>query len=73
MVHGRIDIEYGVKGTRGSGVMRFRADRKTKTGFFETREWELELREGVAKGRTVKLLEAEGADPFGREVQAAAA
>ena len=71
-VHGRINIGYGVKGTRAKGYMRFRAERKSRTGFFETREWSLELEDG----RVVQLLvddegKTRGRDPFGREVQEA--
>ena len=31
-LHGRIDIEYGVKGTKSSGMMRFRSVRKRRMG-----------------------------------------
>ena len=31
-LHGRIDIGYGVKGTRGSGFMRFKSYRKGRLG-----------------------------------------
>ena len=32
-LHGRIDIGYGVKGTRGSGFMRFKSFRNGRMGF----------------------------------------
>ncbi|KAL8873217.1 MAG: hypothetical protein Q9174_001281 [Haloplaca sp. 1 TL-2023] len=32
-LHGRIDITFGVKGTKGSGMMRFRSIRRTRMGF----------------------------------------
>ena len=32
-LHGRIDISFGVKGTKGKGVMRFKSVRKTRMGF----------------------------------------
>jgi cytochrome c oxidase assembly factor 1 len=32
-LHGRIDISFGVKGTRKRGVMRFRSERKGRMGF----------------------------------------
>ena len=32
-LHGRIDISFAVKGTKGKGMMRFKSTRKTRTGF----------------------------------------
>lgn len=32
-LHGRIDISFWVKGTRGKGLMRFRSERKSRMGF----------------------------------------
>ena len=32
-LHGKIDIGYGVKGTKSRGFMRFRSERKTRRGF----------------------------------------
>lgn len=32
-LHGRIDISFGVKGTKGRGVMRFKSVRRTRMGF----------------------------------------
>jgi cytochrome c oxidase assembly factor 1 len=32
-VHGRIDISFWVKGTTGKALMRFRSERRSKTGF----------------------------------------
>ena len=31
-LHGRVDISFGVKGTRGNGVMRFKSERKGRMG-----------------------------------------
>jgi cytochrome c oxidase assembly factor 1 len=59
-LHGRIDISFWVKGTRGRGRMRFRSLREGRMGAFETLEWSLEP-EG---GRTISLLESQGRDPF---------
>ncbi|EMC97548.1 hypothetical protein BAUCODRAFT_456004 [Baudoinia panamericana UAMH 10762] len=59
-LHGRIDINFWVKGTKGKGLMRFKSERKTRMGYFDTLEWSLEP-EG---GDKVSLLQAEGGDPF---------
>ena len=32
-LHGRIDISFWVKGTKGRGLMRFKSERKTRMGF----------------------------------------
>lgn len=56
-LHGRIDIEFQVKGTKNSGTMRFKSFRATRQGVFETTEWSLEV-DGVKED----LLE--GGDPF---------
>jgi cytochrome c oxidase assembly factor 1 len=32
-MHGRIDVRFGVKGTRGRGEMRFKSERRTRMGF----------------------------------------
>lgn len=69
--HGRIDIEYAVKGTRGEGVMRFKSMRRGRMGGFETERWELRMRGGGEGGRVVDLLVREeganGVEPFPRE------
>ncbi|KAK0651281.1 cytochrome oxidase complex assembly protein 1-domain-containing protein, partial [Cercophora newfieldiana] len=57
-VQGRIDIKFAVRGTKGTGVMRFVSHRPTPRGVFETTEWTLETEDG----RKIDLLE-EG-DPF---------
>ncbi|KAL8691342.1 MAG: hypothetical protein Q9218_003410 [Villophora microphyllina] len=60
-LHGRIDIRFGVKGTKGKGMMRFKSVRKTRMGFFETQVWSLELEDG----RILQLLdEGRADDPF---------
>ncbi|KAK5171444.1 cytochrome oxidase assembly protein 1 [Saxophila tyrrhenica] len=62
-LHGKINISFWVKGTRGKGLMRFRSERKTRMGYFETLEWSLEP-EG---GKTISLLQTERTDPFQQE------
>ncbi|KAK4549880.1 hypothetical protein LTR36_005181 [Oleoguttula mirabilis] len=62
-LHGRIDMAFWVKGTRKQGLMRFKSERKTRMGFFETLEWSLEP-EGAEK---ISLLQAESKDPFLQE------
>lgn len=57
-LHGRIDIQFEVKGTKGSGTMRFKSYRATRQGMFETTEWSLEM-----PGQE-KLDLLEGGDPF---------
>lgn len=32
-VHGKIDIQFAVKGTRGKGMMRFRSERPKRMGY----------------------------------------
>ncbi|TVY19027.1 Cytochrome c oxidase assembly factor 1 [Lachnellula arida] len=66
-LHGRIDIQFEVKGTKASGTMRFTSHRKTRMGMFETTEWSLETYEtemidGKGVRRKIDLLD--GADPF---------
>jgi len=57
-LHGRINIEFTVKGNRNSGIMRFKSFRPTRMGMFETTEWSLETEDG----RVIDLLD--GSDPF---------
>lgn len=57
-VQGKIDIRFTVRGTKGTGTMRFVSHRPTPRGVFETTEWTLEM----ADGTKIDLLE-EG-DPF---------
>jgi cytochrome c oxidase assembly factor 1 len=59
-LHGRINICFGVKGTKAKGLMRFRSERKTRMGRFETKEWSLETEDG----RTIQLLDETRTDPF---------
>lgn len=35
-LHGRINIKFGVKGTKGRGVMRFRSERRLRMGYVST-------------------------------------
>lgn len=55
---GRIDIQFSVKGTKNSGMMRFTSNRPTRMGMFETTEWSLETQDG----EKIDLLD--GDDPF---------
>lgn len=57
-LHGRIDIWFSVRGSRGVGVMRFASNRPTPKGFFETTEWSLTMEDGTR----LDLLDI--ADPF---------
>jgi cytochrome c oxidase assembly factor 1 len=57
-LHGRIDIQFEVKGSKTSGTMRFKSFRATRMGVFETTEWSLETKDG----EKIDLLD--GADPF---------
>ncbi|GIZ43393.1 hypothetical protein CKM354_000662100 [Cercospora kikuchii] len=62
-LHGRIDISFWVKGTKGMGKMRFVSVRRTRMGLFETTDWDLEMEDG----RKISLLDADGPDPFKQE------
>lgn len=57
-MHGRIDIHFSVKGSKGTAVMRFTSRRPTSRSLFETSEWSLVTEDG----KWIDLLE-EG-DPF---------
>jgi cytochrome c oxidase assembly factor 1 len=57
-LHGRINIEFTVKGNKKSGIMRFKSYRPTRMGMFETTEWSLETDDG----KVIDLLD--GSDPF---------
>ncbi|KAN0112983.1 DUF1783 domain containing protein [Hyaloscypha variabilis] len=57
-LHGRIDIQFEVKGKKNSGTMRFKSFRATRMGMFETTEWSLETKDGTK----IDLLD--GSDPF---------
>jgi cytochrome c oxidase assembly factor 1 len=59
-LHGRIDIQFEVKGNKNSGTMRFKSFRATRMGMFETTEWSLETKDGV------KLDLLDGSDAFKR-------
>ncbi|KAF2809548.1 DUF1783-domain-containing protein [Mytilinidion resinicola] len=59
-LHGRIDISFGVKGTKQGAVMRFRSERRGRMGFFETLEWSLTTEDG----QVIQLYKPEGPDPF---------
>jgi cytochrome c oxidase assembly factor 1 len=55
-MHGRIDVRFWVKGTRGQGETRFRSQRKKRDGYFETGEWSLVMTDGTK----VELLDTKG-------------
>ncbi|KAJ9619489.1 cytochrome oxidase assembly protein 1 [Taxawa tesnikishii (nom. ined.)] len=59
-LHGRININFWVKGTKQKALMKFRSERKTRMGLFETLEWTLQTEDG----RIIDLLQGSGADPF---------
>lgn len=59
-LHGRIDITYWVKGTKGEGKMRFRSIRPDRMSYFRTQEWSLETKDGTV----VQLLNENEEDPF---------
>ncbi|KAK8202787.1 cytochrome oxidase complex assembly protein 1-domain-containing protein [Phyllosticta capitalensis] len=62
-VHGKVDIEYRVKGKRQAGKVRFVSLRKSKRGFFETVEWSLTTDDG----QTLQLYDPSQPDPFRRQ------
>ncbi|QDS76591.1 hypothetical protein FKW77_007456 [Venturia effusa] len=45
-LHGKIDIHFGVKGTKRTGVMRFVSERQKGMEFFQTMEWTLTTDDG---------------------------
>ncbi|KAF2239391.1 DUF1783-domain-containing protein [Viridothelium virens] len=59
-LHGRINISFWVKGTKAKGLMRFRSERKTRMGYFETLEWSLTMEDG----RTLQLLRPQSSSPL---------
>ncbi|KAF7195786.1 Cytochrome c oxidase assembly factor 1 [Pseudocercospora fuligena] len=63
-LHGKIDISFWVKGTKRKGLMRFKSERKTRMGLFETLEWSLQPEDG----EKISLLPSEGEDPFKQEL-----
>ncbi|KAI5458106.1 cytochrome oxidase complex assembly protein 1-domain-containing protein [Mariannaea sp. PMI_226] len=46
-LHGRIDIWFSVRGSKGVGTMRFASNRPTPKGFFQTTEWSLTMEDGT--------------------------
>jgi cytochrome c oxidase assembly factor 1 len=57
-LHGRIDIQFEVKGKNAVGTMRFKSVREGRRGLWETAEWSLETKDG----RKIDLLD--DSDPF---------
>ncbi|KAF7537639.1 hypothetical protein G7Z17_g12809 [Cylindrodendrum hubeiense] len=46
-LHGRIDIWFSVRGTKGVGSMRFASNRPSPKSFFQTTEWSLTMEDGT--------------------------
>lgn len=75
-LHGRIDIQFEVKGKKQSGTVRFKSFRATRRGMFETTEWSLETSDGQKhdlldtsdpfKGLEIDADEQVGAEKVGR-------
>jgi cytochrome c oxidase assembly factor 1 len=61
-VHGRIDINFWVKGTRRQGKVRLRCRRRGRGGLYATQEWSLTMDDG----ERVELYDPKGdaIDPF---------
>jgi cytochrome c oxidase assembly factor 1 len=57
-LHGRIDIQFEVKGKRAQGTMRFKSARLQRQGMWETEEWSLTTKDG----EKIDLLDDK--DPF---------
>ena len=49
-LHGKIDIQFGVKGRAGSGLMRFRSVRKTRMGYVSLRHFTNQLGSSFYRG-----------------------
>ncbi|TID15583.1 DUF1783-domain-containing protein [Venturia nashicola] len=62
-LHGKIDISFGVKGTKRTGMMRFVSERKRGMEFFKTMQWTLTTDDG----KVINLIEDDEAqDPLVR-------
>ncbi|PNS14063.1 Kinetochore protein spc25 [Sphaceloma murrayae] len=61
-LHGRINIQFWVKGKKQQALMSFKSERKYRMGYFETTKWNLETEDG----KVYELLESAGADPFAK-------
>ncbi|KAF4551709.1 Cytochrome c oxidase assembly factor 1-like protein [Elsinoe fawcettii] len=61
-LHGRIDIQFWVKGRKQKALMRFKSERKYRMGYFTTTVWSLETEDG----QVVQLLDSTRADPFAK-------
>ncbi|KPM43371.1 hypothetical protein AK830_g3206 [Neonectria ditissima] len=46
-LHGRIDIWFSVRGSKGVGSMRFASNRPGPKAYFETTEWSLTMEDGT--------------------------
>ena len=49
-MHGRINISFWVKGTRGMGEVRLRCRRRGKAGLYVTQEWSLDMQDKEGGG-----------------------
>lgn len=65
-MHGRIDIRFWVKGTKGVGEVRLRCRRRGKAGLYVTQEWSLEMLDQGGERRKLELYDPQGnaIDPF---------
>ncbi|CAK7913218.1 cytochrome c oxidase assembly factor 1 [[Candida] anglica] len=54
-VKGDVDIEFDVKGTKGTGTLKLRATRESKQVPFHVHHWTLDVKDGEST-RTVDLL-----------------
>ncbi|PHH64021.1 hypothetical protein CDD81_5126 [Ophiocordyceps australis] len=46
-LHGHVDVEFGVKGSKAPAMMRFKSSRRLAQGLYETHEWSLTLPDGT--------------------------
>ncbi|CAO2658448.1 Nn.00g061710.m01.CDS01 [Neocucurbitaria sp. VM-36] len=65
-VHGRIDIRFWVKGTKGMGEVRLRCKRRGRGGLYYTQEYSLTMRDEGGGERRLELYDPKGnaIDPF---------
>lgn len=65
-VHGRIDISFWVKGTRGVGEVKLRCRRRGRGGLYYTQEYSLEMLDEGGARRKLELYDPNGnaIDPF---------
>jgi len=61
-LHGIVDIEFSVKGTKSTGLMKFKCTRPKGNTFFQTDHWNLQLENGTV----IDLIGHETTDPMVR-------